>query len=63
MSELERRLKEQIALGDALLVDDARTLTGIHFKAGTLLEEDQAMAKYMRWVHDFPTAAPTLGYE
>jgi phenylpropionate dioxygenase-like ring-hydroxylating dioxygenase large terminal subunit len=62
-AELERRLKEQMALADALLVDDARVLTGIHFKVGTLVEEDQAMAKYMRWVNEFPTAAPAAAYD
>ena len=62
-SELQRRLDEQIALGDALLVDDARTLTGIRFKVGTLVEEDQAMAKFMRWVATFPKAAPALGFD
>jgi len=61
--ELERRLQEQVALGDTLLVDDARTLTGIRFKAGALVEEDQAMAKYLRWVHAFPKAAPALAFD
>lgn len=61
--ELERRLQEQIALGDALLVDDARTLTGIRFKAGALVEEDQAMAKYLRWVDAFPKAAPAAAFD
>jgi len=55
-SELQRRLSEQEALADALLVDDVRTLTGIRFKVGTLVAEDQAMAKYLRWVEQFPKA-------
>lgn len=62
-AELQRRLVEQIALGDALLIDDARTLTGIPFKIGVLVEEDQGMAKFMRWAAAFPKAAPTLGFE
>lgn len=61
-AELERRLAEQIALGDALLVDDVRTLTGIRFKAGTLIDEDEAMAKFLRWVHAFPKAAPAAAF-
>lgn len=59
--ELERRLAEQVALGDALLRDDARTLDGIRFQAGTFVDEDQAMARYMRWVWSFPSARAALG--
>lgn len=55
-AELERRLAEQVALGDVLLADDARTLAGIDFQVGALVEEDQAMARYMRWVSSFPAA-------
>ena len=55
-AELTRRLAEQVALGDALLADDARTLQGIDFQVGALVEDDQAMARYMRWVSAFPTA-------
>jgi phenylpropionate dioxygenase-like ring-hydroxylating dioxygenase large terminal subunit len=62
-AELDRRLNEQIALGDALLVDDARTLTGIRFKAGTLVDEDETMAKFLRWVHAFPKAAPAAAFD
>ena len=62
-AELQRRLDAQIALGDALLVDDARTLTGIRFKVGALIQEDRAMMDFMRWVHAFPKAAPTRGFE
>ena len=54
-AELTRRLAEQVALGDALLADDARTLQGIDFQVGALVEDDQAMARYMRWVSAFPT--------
>jgi phenylpropionate dioxygenase-like ring-hydroxylating dioxygenase large terminal subunit len=62
-AELERRLQQQIALGDALLVDDVRTLTGIRFKVGALIEEDQAMARYLRWVDAFPKAAPAAAFD
>jgi nitrite reductase/ring-hydroxylating ferredoxin subunit len=61
--ELVRRLREQEALMDALLVDDARTLTGIRFKVGTLLKEDRAMARFLRWVSEFPTADPAAAFE
>lgn len=60
--ELEQRLKGQEALMDALLVDDARTLTGIRFRVGTLLKEDRAMAQFLRWVHAFPTADPAAPF-
>jgi len=60
--ELERRLAQQEALMDALLADDVRTLTGIRFKVGTLLKEDRAMARFLRWVHAFPTADPAAPY-
>ena len=62
-AELAKRLEQQEALMDALLVDDARTLTGIRFKVGTLLKEDRAMARFLRWVHAFPTAAPAAPFE
>ena len=55
-AELERRLAQQVALGDSLLADDAQTLQGIEFQVGALVEEDQAMARYMRWVSAFPKA-------
>jgi nitrite reductase/ring-hydroxylating ferredoxin subunit len=60
--ELERRLAQQEALMDALLVDDARTLTGIRFQVGALLKEDRAMARFLRWVHAFPTADPAAPF-
>ena len=61
--ELERRLRAQEALMDALLADDARTLTGIRFKVGTLVGEDRAMARFLRWVSAFPTAAPAAAFD
>jgi len=62
-AELAKRLEQQEALMDALLVDDARTLTGIRFKVATLVKEDRAMARFLRWVHAFPTAAPAAPFE
>ena len=62
-SELQQRLDAQLALGDTLLVDDARTLTGIRFQVGALVEGDRTMAKYMRWVDEFPKAAPARSFE
>jgi phenylpropionate dioxygenase-like ring-hydroxylating dioxygenase large terminal subunit len=61
--ELEERLRRQEALMDALLADDARTLTGIRFKVGTLVGEDRAMARFLRWVAAFPTATPAAGLD
>ncbi len=60
--ELEGRLAQQEALMDVLLADDARTLSGIRFKVGTLLKEDRAMARFLRWVHAFPTADPAAPF-
>ena len=54
--ELRRRIAEQEAFGDDLLADDARTLTGIRFQVGTFVKEDRAFARFLRWVHDLPTA-------
>ncbi len=62
-SELEARLAEQVKFGSDLLVDDARTLTGIRFKVGSLVGGDRAMVTYMQWVNDFPTAAPARAYD
>ena len=62
MSELEKRVAEQEALGDALLVDDVRTLTGIRFKVGSFVAEDQAMAQYLRWIDQFPKASPAATF-
>jgi hypothetical protein len=52
---LRARLAEQEALGDSLLADDARTLTGIRFQVGSFVKEDRAFAKFLQWVHDLPT--------
>lgn len=57
-AELEARVAEQEKFGDDLLVDDARTLTGIRFQVGALVAEDRAMKTYLQWVSDFPTGAP-----
>ncbi|HZO08891.1 MAG TPA: Rieske 2Fe-2S domain-containing protein [Myxococcota bacterium] len=62
-AELEERLRRQEALMDALLADDARTLTGIRFKVGTLVGDDRAMARFLRWVAAFPTAAPAVEFD
>lgn len=61
--ELASRIAEQEALGDGLLVDDARTLQGIRFQVGSLVAEDKAMAKYLEWVSRFPTAAPGAPFQ
>ena len=61
--ELERRLQRQERLADDLLADDSRTLTGIRFKVGTLLKEDRSMVKFLRWVSEFPKAAPAADFE
>jgi phenylpropionate dioxygenase-like ring-hydroxylating dioxygenase large terminal subunit len=59
---LEARLSEQEGFVDALLADDVRVMTGISFRAGKLVEGDQAMARYLRWVHAFPVADPAAAY-
>jgi phenylpropionate dioxygenase-like ring-hydroxylating dioxygenase large terminal subunit len=61
-AELDKRLAEQQTFGDDLLVDDARTLTGIKFKVGTLVAGDQAMGTYLQWVNRFPKALPGAAY-
>jgi phenylpropionate dioxygenase-like ring-hydroxylating dioxygenase large terminal subunit len=55
-AELEQRLAEQVTFGADLLVDDARTLTGIRFKVGSLVAGDRAMTTYLQWVNQFPRA-------
>jgi phenylpropionate dioxygenase-like ring-hydroxylating dioxygenase large terminal subunit len=61
-SELEQRLAEQETFGDDLLFDDARTLTGIDFKVGSLVAGDQAMVSYLQWVSRFPKAEPPTAF-
>ena len=46
------------AFVDNLLADDIRVMTGISFRAGTFVQEDQPMARWLRWVHAFPVADP-----
>ena len=58
---LARMLDEQEAFGDGLLADDFRTLTGLRFQAGTLVEGDRALVQYMQWVETFPRAIPVSG--
>ncbi|MBW2498481.1 MAG: Rieske 2Fe-2S domain-containing protein [Deltaproteobacteria bacterium] len=60
--DLQKRLDEQIALGDTLLADDVYTLKGIRFKAGAFVGEDQAMARCLRWVDQFPKADPAADF-
>jgi len=61
-ADLEKRLDEQETFGNDLLADDARTLTGIDFKVGTLVAGDRAMTTYMQWVSAFPTADPAAAF-
>jgi len=55
-AEIRSQLDEQEALGDSLLADDFRTLTGIRFQVGSFVKEDRAFAKFLRWVDGLPTA-------
>ena len=57
-ADLARLLDEQEAFGDGLLADDYRTLQGLRFQAGTLVEGDRALVDYMQWVDAFPRAVP-----
>lgn len=57
-AEIEARLDEQQKFGDDLLIDDARTLSGIRFQVGTMVAGDRAMVRYMQWVSRFPKADP-----
>lgn len=59
----EERLNFQKNFADMLLVDDIRTLSGIQFKVGTMLREEQALVNFLKWVHQFPSAYPSLKYE
>ncbi len=61
-ADLEKRLDEQETFGNDLLADDARTLTGIDFKVGTLVAGDRAMTTYMQWVSAFPKAEPAAAF-
>ena len=63
LTELEKRLDEQQTFGDDLLIDDARTLTGINFQVGSLVAGDQAMATYLKWVSRFPKASPAVAFQ
>jgi len=55
-SELEERLTEREAFIDDLLIDDARTFKGIRFDVGSLVANDRAMVRYLKWVSEFPKA-------
>jgi len=57
-SKLEERLSEQEAFTDDLLIDDVRTFTGIRFHVGSLVADDRAMVKFLKWVSKFPKAHP-----
>lgn len=59
---LDAELREQEAFVDNLLADDIRVMTGIAFRAGTFVQEDQPMARWLRWVHAFPVADPAAAY-
>ena len=59
---IDARLREQETFVDGLLADDIRVMTGISFRVGTLVQEDQPMACYLRWIHAFPVADPAANY-
>lgn len=59
---IDAELREQERFVDNLLADDIRVMTGIAFRAGTFLQEDQPMARWLRWVHAFPVADPAARY-
>ena len=59
---IDTRLREQEAFVDGLLADDVRVMTGISFRAGTFVAEDQPMTRYLRWIHAFPVADPASAY-
>ncbi len=59
---IDSELREQETFVDNLLADDIRVMTGIAFRAGTFVQEDQPMARWLRWVHAFPVADPAAAY-
>ena len=59
---IDSELREQEGFVDALLADDIRVMTGIAFRAGTFVQEDQPMARWLRWVHAFPVADPAAAH-
>ncbi|MCB1615493.1 MAG: Rieske 2Fe-2S domain-containing protein [Pseudomonadales bacterium] len=59
----EKKLRFQESFADMLLVDDVRTLTGLKFKVGAMLREDQALVKFFRWVHQFPVNEASRDFE
>lgn len=59
---IDSELLEQERFVDNLLADDIRVLTGISFRAGTFVQEDQPWARWLRWVHAFPVADPAADH-
>lgn len=53
------RLKEVRDFADRLWADDARILAGIHFRKGTLVASDRHLARFLKYVEDFPRFGET----
>lgn len=59
---IDAELREQEKFVDDLLADDIRVLTGMAFRVGTFVQEDQPMARWLRFVHGFPVADPGAAF-
>lgn len=61
--DVERCIAFQEQFSAGLLIDDVRTLSGLRFQVGSLVQEDKSMIDFLKWVQRFPTATPTTGLE
>jgi hypothetical protein len=51
---VEMRLSIQEAFSDQLLADDTPVLSTIRFREGALLPDDRMLARYLRFVRQYP---------
>ncbi len=54
LADLAAGLDVGLAFGDQLAQEDNPVMEGIHFREDSLLKQDRALAKYVRYVKAFP---------
>jgi nitrite reductase/ring-hydroxylating ferredoxin subunit len=56
--EVQAQLDMAYEYSRGLIADDERVLTGMHFRVDRLVPADRALARYFRYVDNFPRAHP-----
>ena len=58
----ENRMQMGLAFGEQLLEDDTPVMNTIHFREDLLLPADRALARFLRYVRQFPRMNPARDF-